>query len=133
MNFNIIIFGLIVSIWISLVLNNFAVFTISSVGLVLVISLQKPEKFDFKKILDKIRKIRLQNLAVLDVKRSTLKVFPISGGLPVVLSKPILDTKIFQKLQTILEGTIEGKIRMAGRPANPFNMIKKYGTKSKRR
>ena len=125
MNFNIIIFGLIVSIWISLVLNNFVVFTISSVGLVLVISLQKPEKFDFKKILDTVRKIRLQNLAVLDVKRSTLKVFPISGGLPMVLSKPILDTKIFQKLQTILEGTIEGKIRMAGRPANPFNMIKK--------
>jgi archaeal flagellar protein FlaJ len=124
-NFNVIIFGLIVSFWISLALNNFVVFAISSVSLVLVLALQKPAKIDFKKILDRVRKIRLQKLVALDVKRPTLKVFPISEGLPVVLSKPILDTRIFQRLQTILEGTIEGKIRMAGRPANPLNMVKK--------
>ncbi|MDE1767078.1 MAG: hypothetical protein KGI27_12530 [Thaumarchaeota archaeon] len=116
---------MIVSFWISLALNNFAVFAIASVSLVLVLALQKPAKFDFKKILGRVRKIHLQKLAALDVKRPTLKVFPISDGLPVALSKPILDTKIFQRLQTILEGTIEGKIMMAGRPANPGTMVKK--------
>ena len=125
MNFNGIIFGLIVSIWISLVLNNFAVFAISCAGLVLVISLSRAEKFDPKKILDKVKKINLQKLTEFDVKGPTLKVFSVSDELPVVLSKPILDTRIFQRLQAVLEGTIEGKIRMAGRPANPGTMVKK--------
>ncbi|MGI0101927.1 MAG: hypothetical protein ACREA7_04950 [Nitrosotalea sp.] len=113
------------SIWISLALNNFTIFVITSAGLVLAISIQRHKKIDFRKILGKIRKINLQKITSLDVKRPSLKVLPISDVLPVVLSKPILDTKVFQRLQSVLEGTIESKIRMAGRPANPGTMAKK--------
>jgi flagellar protein FlaJ len=125
-NFNIIIFGLVVSIWISLALDSFAAFTVFSAGLGLALAFLGHKKFGFGKALYKIRDVHGKRLtALFHAKRSFLKILAVSDDFSVTISRPILDTRVFQRLQAILENKIKGKVRMSGRPANPFKMVKK--------
>lgn len=106
-------------IWLALVLDYPILFAV--ILLILVIFILLTNKIYCRKFLEKFYKLN-QNISKY---KKSIKITAISINYPIFISRPILEMKIFQKIQRILGKQIESQIRLVGKPANSLNIIKK--------
>lgn len=122
MNRGLVIVGLLASVWLCIIMNNFLGFALSCAVFAVSIFLAHRQSC-LSKVQYKIAIIR-QWLSRFST-RGSFKAYPVTDRLSSAISRPILDLPPFQRIQNFLEDKIAKGVRSSGIPLNPLNAAKR--------
>jgi len=125
MKSNYIIAILFALVWISLGLGNVIVFGFAVSCLSFLLLYRMSPKMNILKSSTRLAKKLFVVKNPSSAKKANVRLLPISDKISILISRPILQLALLQKLQKKLVDQIKSAIMASGRPANPLAMIKK--------